>query len=61
MIGIDQVVVALWFFPVVAFIVLLSIAFVGFLVYIWGVFKPRAGQKRQTTNPVSNRSGKEFV
>ncbi len=45
MIGTDQVVVALWFFPVVAFIVLLSIAFVGFLVYIWGVFSRGQGKK----------------
>ena len=46
MIGLDQVVVALWFLPIVAFILLLFIAFGGFLFYIWDVIKPGARQKR---------------
>ncbi len=48
MIGIDQVVVALWFLPMVFFIILpLIIACFGALYSMFDVFKPVAGQDRR--------------
>ena len=45
MIGVDQVVVALWFLPVVSFIILpLFVACFGLLYSMFGAFKPVAGQ-----------------
>ena len=47
MIGIEQIIIALWFLPVVSFIVTLFIACVGILYSIFDVFKPIAGQKNR--------------
>jgi len=49
MIGVDQVVVALWFLPVVCFIILpLSVACFGLLYSMFDVHKPVAGQESKT-------------
>ena len=48
MIAIDQVIVSLWFLPVVCFIVLpLFVACFGALYSIFDVFKPVAGQEKK--------------
>ena len=48
MIGVDQIVVALWFLPVVCFIILpLFVACFGLLYSMFDAFKPVAGQEGQ--------------
>jgi len=54
MIGIDQVIVALWFLPVVLFILLpLFVSIFGLLYSMFDVFKPIAGQERKPIQRVS--------
>ncbi len=54
MFAIDQLIVALWFLPVVFFIVLpLFVACLGMCYEIFGAFKPVAGQAGR---PVSTTS-----
>jgi len=47
MIGIDQIIIALWFVPLVSFIVLLFIICVGILYSIFNVFKSATGQEKK--------------
>ena len=57
MIGIDQVIVALWFLPVVCFIILpLFVTCFGVLYSMFDVFKPVGGQDRQAVKTVSKSS-----
>lgn len=54
MIGIDQFVVFLWFWPVILFIIFpLCIACLGALYSMFSVFKPVAGQKRKPIKTVT--------
>ena len=53
MLEVNQLIVALWFLPVVFFIILpLFIACFGVLYSMFDVFKPDAGQQRK---PISRR------
>ena len=57
MIGVDQVVVGLWFLPVVSFIILpLFVACFGLLYSMFGAFKPVAGQESKAINAGSKVS-----
>lgn len=57
MIGIDQFIVTLWFYPVVFFIVLpLIISCFGILYAVFEAFKPIAGQARRPMRNVSRAS-----
>lgn len=57
MIGIDQLIVALWFVPVVFFIILpLFISCFGVLYALFDVFKPIAGQAKKPIRRVSRSS-----
>lgn len=50
MIAVDQIVVALWFLPVVSFIILpLFVAFFGLLYSMFDAFKPVAGQEKASS------------
>jgi hypothetical protein len=54
MFAIDQLIVALWFFPVVLFIILpLFVACLGLLYAMLGAFKPVAGQAGKPANITS--------
>ncbi len=54
MFALDQIVVALWFLPVVFFIVLpLIVSCFGLLYSMLDVFKPVAGQAGSTVNTTS--------
>jgi hypothetical protein len=45
MIELSDIVIALWFLPVTAFILLLIVAFFGILYSLFYLFKPGAGHK----------------
>lgn len=45
MIELSDIVIALWFLPVTAFILLLLVAVFGILYSLFYVFKPGAGQR----------------
>ena len=57
MIGVDQVVVALWFLPVVCFVILpLFVACCGLLYSMFDVHKSVAGQESKTLDTGSKVS-----
>ena len=53
MIDLSEIIVALWFYPVVAMCIVIFVAVLGFHFSFLKVFKPVAGQKRTSIKKVA--------